>query len=192
MYALPGYWNFYEWRPGLSGNSEPPVSAESPLQLFYLLALQRMEKLCVYLNLETPGLAEEIHKVTAGLEDFWSEEEGAYASFIRYGEKSHYAQLVQALALYTGACPENRRDELCRKLLNEKLVPVSLAYSIFKYEALLQQSRSFADEVFRQIADRWGSMLSRGATTFWETDEGAEDFAANSRLWNFLDSGTER
>ena len=182
MYALPGYWNFYEWRPGLSGNSEPPVSAESPLQLFYLLALQRMEKLCAYLNLETPGLAEETHKVTAGLEDFWSEEEGAYASFIRYGEKSHYAQLVQALALYTGACPENRRDELCRKLLNEKLVPVSLAYSIFKYEALLQQSRSFAEEVFRQIADRWGSMLYRGATTFWETDEGAADFARAGSL----------
>lgn len=182
MYALPGYWNFYEWRPGLSGWQDPPESAESPLQLFYLLALQRMEKLCAYLKLETPGLAEEIHRVTAGLEDFWSEEEGAYASYIRYGEKTHYAQLVQALILYTGACPENRREGLCRKLLDEKLVPVSLAYSIFKYEALLQQSRSFAEEVFRQIADRWGNMLYRGATTFWETDAGAADFARAGSL----------
>ena len=176
MYALPGYWNFYEWRPGLSGGSEPPVSAECPLQLFYLLALQRMEKLCGYLDLEPAGLSDEIGKVIAGLEDYWDEEAGAYASFIRDGEKSHYAQLVQALALYTAAAPEERQQELCRKLLADELVPVSLAYSIFKYEALLMQSRENGEEVFRQIADRWGSMLFRGATTFWETDEGARDF----------------
>lgn len=176
MYGLPGYWNFYEWRPMLSGRADLPGAAESPLQLFYLLALQRMEKLCGYLNLETPGLAEEIVAVAAGLEDFWDEEAGAYATFIHDGQRIHYAQLVQALALYTDACPKNRRQVLCRKLLNDELVPVSLAYSIFKYEALLQQSRSFADEVFRQIADRWGDMLHQGATTFWETDEGARDF----------------
>ena len=176
MYALPGYWNFYEWRPGLSGWQDPPDSAESPLQLFYLLALQRMEKLCGYLELEAPGLREEIAAVAAGLEDFWSDEEGAYASYIRHGEKSHYAQLVQSLVLYTDSCPEDRRQALCRKLLNDQLVPVSLAYSIFKYEALLQQSRDYAEEVFRQIGDRWGKMLYQGATTFWETDVGADDF----------------
>lgn len=182
MYALPGYWNFYEWQPGLSGWQDPPNSAESPLQLFYLLALRRMEKLCTYLKLDAPGLSEEISAVKAGLEDFWDEETGAYASYIRHGEKTHYAQLVQALALYTGGCPENRRAELCRKLLADELVPVSLAYSIFKYEALLQQSRSYGEEVFRQIADRWGNMLYRGATTFWETDEGAGDFARAGSL----------
>ena len=176
MYALPGYWNFYEWRPGLSGWSDQPNRAESPLQLFYLLALQRMKKLCGYLGLATPGLQEEILAVTAGLEDFWDEEAGAYASFIHNEEKTHYAQLVQALVLYTDSCPDEMKEKLCRKLLADELVPVSLAYSIFKYEALLQQSRSYAEEVFRQIADRWGNMLYRGATTFWETDEGARDF----------------
>jgi hypothetical protein len=144
--------------------------------LFYLLALQRMEKLCGYLQLDTPGLKEEIAAVTAGMEDFWNEETGAYATFIHNEEKSHYAQLVQALVLYTDSCPDERKERLCRKLLDDELVPVSLAYSIFKYEALLQQSRRYADELFKQVADRWGSMLYRGATTFWETDEGARDF----------------
>ena len=176
MYALPGYWNFYEWRPGLSGWTDQPNRSESPLQLFYLLALQRMEKLCGYLQLDTPGLKEEMAAVTAGMEDFWNEETGAYATLIHNEEKSHYAQLVQALVLYTDGCPDERKERLCRKLLDDELVPVSLAYSIFKYEALLQQSRRYADEVFKQVADRWGSMLYRGATTFWETDEGARDF----------------
>lgn len=177
MHNFPGCWNFYEWRPLLEGSmSESVPSADSPLQLFYLLALQRMGKICAYLNLTAPGLQEEIAAVTAGLENFWDEEAGAYASFIRNGEKLQYAQLVQSLALYTGACPEPRRETLCRKLLADELVPVSLAYSIFKYEALLMQSRTYAQEVFRQIADRWGNMLYQGATTFWETDIGAEDF----------------
>ena len=176
MYGLPGYWNFYEWRPMLSGYANLPGAAESPLQLFYLLALQRMEKLCGYLKLEAPGLAAEIQAVTAGLEDFWDEETGAYATFIHEGQKVHYAQLVQSLVLYTDVCPKERQGELCRKLLANELEPISLAYSIFKYEALLIQSRDHAEEVFRQIADRWGHMLYQGATTFWETDEGAKDF----------------
>ena len=177
MHNYPGYWNFYEWRPlleGLMHNSGESV--DSPLQLFYLLALQRMEKLCAYLNLDAPGLREEIVAVTEGLENFWDEDAGAYASFIVDGKKVQYAQLVQSLALYTGACPETRREILSRKLLANELVPVSLAYSIFKYEALLQQSRDYAEEVFRQIAQRWGDMLYQGATTFWETDVGADDF----------------
>ena len=176
MHGLPGYWNFYEWRPMLSGWLDMPDAAESPLQLFYLLALQRMEKLCGYLELETSGLAEEIEAVAAGLEDFWDEETGAYATYIHQEKKIHYAQLVQALVLYTDCCPRERQGELCRKLLENELEPISLAYSIFKYEALLLQSRDYAEEVFRQIADRWGHMLYQGATTFWETDEGAKDF----------------
>lgn len=177
MHNYPGYWNFYEWRPlleGLMHNSGESV--DSPLQLFYLLALQRMEKLCGYLGLEAPGLREEIVAVTEGLENFWDEDAGAYASFIIDGKKVQYAQLVQSLALYTSACPETRREILSWKLLADELVPVSLAYSIFKYEALLQQSRDYAEEVFHQIAQRWGDMLYQGATTFWETDVGADDF----------------
>lgn len=177
MHNFPGYWNFYEWRPLLEGSmSESAPSVDSPLQLFYLLALQRMEKICGYLGLIAPGLPEEIEEVKNGLENFWDAEAGAYASFIRNGEKVQYAQLVQSLALYTGACPENRRKELCRKLLADELVPVSLAYSIFKYEALLLNIPEKAAEVFEQIADRWGRMLYCGATTFWETDTGADDF----------------
>ena len=38
------------------------------------------------------------------------------------------------------------------------------------------QSREYAEEVFRQITERWGNMIYQGATTFWETDLGADDF----------------
>ena len=54
-------------------------------------------------------------------------------------------------------------------------MPVTLSYSLFKYEALLQDPAN-TDAVFREIARRWGSMLFQGATTFWEVDEGAPAF----------------
>lgn len=176
MWNFPGYWNFYEWRPLLSGEGEVPSSADSALQLFYLLALQRMGRICGYLKLEAPGLAEEISTVAGGLEHFWNPMEGAYASFLRDGEQMQYAELIQSLVLYTDACPEDRCEALCGKLFSGKLVPVSLAYSIFKYEALLQQPEGYGTQVFEEIAARWGRMLYSGATTFWETDVGAADF----------------
>jgi len=175
------YWNFYEWRPLLDGgqisrNGEIPESAEGCLQLYYILALQSLAKIYGYLGINDEKLVKEISCMQAGMEAFWNEEEGAYASFIRDGEQVQYAELVQALALITETCPSVRREALAEKLFAKKFVPISLAYSIFKYEALLMQPDKFAEAVFDEIAERWGAMVFQGATCFWETDEGAKDF----------------
>ena len=110
------------------------------------------------------------------LEAFWDEREGAYASFLREGERVQYAELVQALALYTGACPERRAKRLCEHLWRGDLAPVTLSYSVFKYEALLMRQPSRTADVFREIGVRWGRMLAQGASAFWETDDGADAF----------------
>ncbi len=177
----PQYWNFYEWRPLLEGTPIErtemlPPSAEAPLQLFYLLALQRMKLLYAYLDRKPPELEEEIRVITKGLENFWNPREKAYASFIRDGCQVQYAQLVQALALYTEAVPRERREALRERLAGGEFVPVSMSASIFRYEALLQEPEKYGDQVFEEVADRWGAMLYQGASAFWETDLGAEDF----------------
>lgn len=172
------YWNFYEWQPMLDDYTPQPNgdSAEAGLQLFGLLALQRLTALRKMLGL--PGRDSDLaleRSLTAGLERFWDANMGAYSSFIRDGERVHYAELIQALALYANVVPEARRRTLRRKLLCGGLVPVTLSYSLFKYEALLQEPGN-EKTVFDEVATRWGSMLFRGATTFWEVDEGAEAF----------------
>ena len=48
--------------------------------------------------------------------------------------------------------------------------------AFFVYEALLQEPETYAVSVFEEVAERWGKMLYNGATTFWETDNGAEGF----------------
>ena len=65
---------------------------------------------------------------------------------------------------------------LCRKLTGKNdLIPVTLASYIFKYDALLQQG-GYEDYLWKEIAQVWGYMLDRGATTFWETINGEADF----------------
>lgn len=173
----PKYWNFYEWQPILDGYGEAELpSAEAGLHLFGLLALQRMRALKRMLNAsdrECDLMVES--ELTEGLEQFWNEDEQAYASFLRNGRPLQYAELIQSLALYANVCTPQRQKILREKLLNGGLVPVTLSYSLFKYEALLQDE-SNTKAVFDEIAQRWGSMLYQGATTFWEVDEGAPAF----------------
>jgi len=173
----PKYWNFYEWQPMLDGHGDVILpSADAGLQLFGLLALQRMRAIRDMLGLahRKSDLFTEAC-LARGLEQFWNEDEQAYASFIRKGEQMQYAELVQSLALYAGVCPEQRQTALRKKLLGGGLVPVTLSYSLFKYEALLQDPAN-TKAVFDEIAARWGQMLYQGATTFWEVDEGAPAF----------------
>lgn len=177
----PQYWNFYEWRPLLEGTpierTQPlPPSAEAPLQLYYLLALRRTAAILRYLGREDAPLNAEIQTVQNGLEAFWDPDAQAYASFLRDGRRIQYAELTQALALYAEAVPAPRCAQLREKLASGTLLPISLSSSIFRYEALLQQPERYAAQVFEEIAEKWGSMLYHGATTFWETELGAEDF----------------
>lgn len=177
------YWNFYEWQPLLDGEPIHRVECAKPsldavLHLLYILALQRMEAICRALMLGAEAEEYDARAQTAicRLEAFWDAGEGAYASFIRNGSRLHYAELTQALALATNACPPERRQALCQSLLDGSLIPVTLSYSVFKYEALLTVKPDCAPLVFHEIAHRWGNMLFHGATAFWETDEGAAAF----------------
>lgn len=173
----PKYWNFYEWQDLLDGHHGfEGDTAEGPLQLFVLLGLQRLGSIRNMLGLEPREVETRMYaELLAGMEKYWNAEEGAYASFLVKGEQKQYAELVQALALYTNICPEERRADLRKRLMNKEFVPITLSYSLFKYEALLQDE-SYTEPVFREVVQRWGNMLYHGATTFWEVDEGAEAF----------------
>ena len=59
---------------------------------------------------------------------------------------------------------------------DDSMIDTSLSASIFKYEALLMLGDTYSDFVYDQIAQKWGNMLFNGATSFWETENGAWDF----------------
>jgi len=171
------YWNFYEWADGLDNFSSPieqGIKLDAPLNLFFYMALDASEKLFEACNeaedaIACSGLKNKMRKAIH--DTFWNEKEKAYATSVCNGVRStHFAELTQALALYANVCPEDAAQGLRARLASNEngFVPITLSYSIFKYEALLQDYEKYGKRVFDEIAELWSSMLYRNATSFWE------------------------
>lgn len=189
-------WEFYEWMPGLSGGYMADVrdrnnrdNYDAPLSCLYMVALDRMTKLAKML---VPYTSEDIdfmekaswfEMLCEGIKEsfdstFWNEEKRCYTTFIVNGKQAdHYCKLANALALYAGLVPKDKVMIVADKLAyDDSMIDTSLSASIFKYEALLMLGDTYSDFVYDQIAQKWGNMLFNGATSFWETENGAWDF----------------
>ena len=178
------YWNFYEWSEGLMGDNNPAGmqerSFDAPLNAMLSMALQAFSAVCGLLNKPDAAAryirhAQELNEAIDSL--FWNEEEGAYWTFIKDGEKQHLSQLTQALVVCSGACRPARMDRVLEKLFDDRFVPITLSYSVFKYDALLKnRPGQYGKRVFDEVAQKWGDMLFNRATSFWETEKGEQDF----------------
>ena len=187
------YWNFYEWQDGLQGSitgevREEDATFDAPLCAFVSFGLRSLSAILMRLGEEE--LAERYRRAQADLnraiEDlFWDKEKKAFASFVRIasGERYHYAELTNSLILYAGAADEEKTNLVLSLLASgDGLIPITLSHSIFKYDALMMKKERYARFVFRDIAAKWGRMLEKGATSFWETGEGAEAFGLAGSL----------
>ena len=205
----PGYWNFYEWAQGLSDGFPENLrdkneyrNYDGPLSVFYILALSCMIKIAKLLHsgrisvhadsapesqeidfLEKISWCELLYSgaVHSFHDAFWDSDAEAYCTYVVNGEKVHFSELMNALALYAGLVPQNRVRRVAdllsgRAACTPPLVPITLSYAIFKYEALLSAGSAYTDFVFEDVAQEWGSMLFRNATSFWETIDGAWAF----------------
>jgi len=115
---------------------------------------------------------------------FWDAESGSYRTFAHetdgafHAEDGAQSELVQALAVLSGTAGQAERERLLPVLAAGKndWVPCTLSMIRFKYEALLTRQEDYFDWVFADIARIWGRMLYAGATSFWETEDGADAF----------------
>ena len=170
-------WNFYEWKPGLSGSGRHETKVyESPLCAFVSDALRCFSKICreikpelceYYLN-ESEKLAAAAHK------NFYDEALGGYIT--RLGDEKPLHALTQAMMLFAKAVPDENVLSVENSLKNGGLTECSVSMTIYAYEALLKRSDENREYVLSEIERIWGRMLSKGADTFWETEIGADDF----------------
>jgi len=188
------YWHFYDWADGLDGCNASgfaklkDVRFDAPLNLFFIHALEtasELARICGHNKTAESylGIATEMTPVVHAA--FWHSGENAYVTYI--GETNppkHFAELVQSLAIITRVCPTSLTKKLCdRLLLNDNhLVKTTLSQSIYKYEALLGFKEKYGKQVFDQIASDWSTMLFKGATSFWETLVGGDDFGGAGSL----------
>lgn len=180
------YWNFYEWAPGIDDGWEyggdyvnKGDRRDAPLCLFYAIALGFAADVAQWSGNDDMAAAlrdEKAAMLDAVEKAFWDEKAGLYLTYT--ATQPHYCQLVQSLALIAGAADGERAKKLRKAIAekDERLVPATLSYLLFVYEALLgdDEFRAAAVEDAREL---WGSMTLRGATSFWETIDGADAFA---------------
>ena len=85
--------------------------------------------------------------------------------------------------MLTGVADGRKAAFICEKLTGDELVECTLSMLPFKYDALLSvNEEKYKDFVLSEIDKNYQYMLENGATSFWETIVGAEDFGgAGSR-----------
>lgn len=169
----PKYWNFYDWATGLMG-FDAKYDCDVMLQLYLALAIKHSIDLCDIVGDKTnkKTLSYKYSEIKKAINNtFFDKDKKLYRTAINH---DHFCELAQALAVLSGVA-EN--PNYLRKILSEKnnLIPFSLSSSLYKYQVLLQDKK-YNDIVLDEIREIWGGMLLEGATTFFETRNGADDF----------------
>ncbi|MFA5866216.1 MAG: hypothetical protein WC975_16205 [Phycisphaerae bacterium] len=183
------YWQFYDWAPGLDGTDNDHCRNsgvvdvprfDAPLNLFYLLALQataNMAKFTDEKNFADHCIEHAERLKQAAHRAFWDARENAYQTCVGSRVPSHFAELTQSLAILAGVGDKATHRTLRTRLMTENngLVPTTLSQSLYKFEALMGDP-ACEQFVFDTIHRDWSKMLFFGATSFWETQNGAWDF----------------
>ncbi len=178
-FAGDQYWNFYEWKDGLSGeeyfSENPPY--ECPLNAFASDSFYCFARLCDAVQPELATHYDALHgKLNENLHKaFFDPERNVYLTRLNDRERPLHA-FTQALSLYVGATPKNVKAAVVENMLSDRMTPCTLSASIYEYDVLLQMGDTYRDYVRQEVETIWGKMLYAGATTFWETDLGDKDF----------------
>ena len=192
-YVAAQHWNFYEWQAGLEGKiggvvADENVTYDAPLCCFVSLAYAAVADVLQALGRtdEAQCWQERHADLNRALHAaFYDAERATYFTYVRCrdGERYHRTQLTSALAVLCGACPADEQPRVLAALAkDESLLPVTLSHSIFRYQALLRDREHYATFVLEEIGQIWGDMLQKGATTFWETADGAPAFGGAGSL----------
>lgn len=167
-------WNFYDWSSYLEGNLFGTEKKEPDLivNCLFIMALDSLNKICKRISVpfEYEALLSESRKNTAYA--FYNADKKAYSLTAGGGE---FTGLGNSLAIIAGIA-ENPA-ELCEMLADGCFTEASLSMKCFKYDALLMTDFSrWKDYVLEDIRRDYRKMLDAGATTVWETIEGASAF----------------
>jgi alpha-L-rhamnosidase len=149
--------------------------------------------------------------------NFWQEKQLRYASTVINGEKEGFHALVQALALSCGIVPEDYEMAVVENITNHEYQEITLEYqeitlerqeitlkrqeitlerqeitlssAIYMIKGLKRCKNSYQELISAFIKRLWEPMVFSGATTFWETVNGAADFNGAGSLchgWSSL------
>ena len=170
------YWNFYEWSNGSDNadqitrkaNDYYPKKYSLILNAEFLFVLGYYKKLCKMFG--KSFVFDETKMREAIKETFYDEERGLFrATDI---DEPYYTTLGNSYAILVGLGGR----ELADKLIEGKgIVPITLSMNVYLYDALLSLDKKYKEFIVADLDKKYSRMLDKGATTFWETELGAQD-----------------
>lgn len=182
------YWNFYEWTEG--SNDVIPFNPgykfgknyHIVLSCAFVYSSRKFKELCEMVgfnfDFDEEAMKEAINRV------FFNSENGLFR--LRTDCDELYSQLGNAFALLIGLGDERTMEALKS---GEGLVDISISMNRYKYDALLAADPANKEYILNDIREKYGYMLSEGATSFWETIKGESDFSDAGSLchgWSAL------
>jgi alpha-L-rhamnosidase len=175
-FSKKNQWNFYDWSEALCGNLGKCDTQEPNLILncLFYMALQCFEEIS-----EKGGYAFHYANVLKNLkkriqEIFFDSKSGL---FFLSPSKRVFTELGNALCVLLDIVPHYGIKQICQKLTSGEMVQCTLSMRCFKYDALLKSDKNkYAGYIINEIRRDYGMMLNSGATTVWETLEGADAF----------------
>ena len=202
--SAPPYWNFYEWTEGNAHWAEKSGEGiyDVILNCTFVMAVECYQKILA-LKGETYSFDLEEMRKNIRL-TLYDEEKGLFKNdnteTVRYSrmgnglailanvvDKQTQKKIAETIAYSKNLNTDSFAEELsgkkkCEEDKGVEIVDVSLSAAIFYYDALLQTDDKYKDYVRRDIREKYVKMLEGGATTFWETLIGADDFGGCGSL----------
>ena len=174
------FWNFYEWSECLNGQSDIKTDGVAlPLNCFYILAMESMNAIYRKLGINK-SYSQKIAEVQRAVKErFFDYDRGLFRS---YADCDRFSALCNSLAVLAGCAGEHAAG-IAEQIVNgEGLQTTSLAMKIFEYEALFSVSKRYVEYIISDFSAAYSYMLNNGATSFWETLEGANLYGGAGSL----------
>ena len=185
------FWNFYEWAYGSDGSAIKPAAPAYDLILnsMFVWAAGFYKSLCEAAGC---GLAPldgvDLDAMRMRIFDvFYDPAKGLLRALYAANDNipDYYTKLGNSFALLAGVCPNSVAGRVVSVLADfgnsttdgeNGLVDTTLSMRAFLYDAILRAAPSRGAAVLADIDEKYAYMLSRGATSFWETIKGEADF----------------
>lgn len=165
------FWNFYEWTQGSCNSQEledgfvRENKHDLILNCAYLYSYKHYRKM---LNILGKSSELDFSKMQKAIfSNFYDKDKKMF--FLSDCGDKYFSQLGNAFAVLIGVGDK----ELVNKIaFDDTLIEASLSMKGFVYDALLYYGNDMGNFIINEIRQNYGYMLSKGATSFWETMEG--------------------
>lgn len=184
---------------------------DAPQNLYLIEAMDALADMLDYEKRESGDWRRRAEALRAAMREvFYDARCGLFASFADNGRNWHFSATTQALALVTGTVAETERPALQRRLFETagnasnsriimtetgeralvgveggetpELVPMTLSTLIYGFKALVGAPPDVQQAGYDALMKIYGGMALKGATTLWETEQGADDFRMRGSL----------